>query len=63
MKQNLSYVEVLVEILDWKVERFMNKEVAFVKGLWRNHLVEGSTWKVEANIMSQYPYLHSLILD
>ncbi|WMV08821.1 hypothetical protein MTR67_002206 [Solanum verrucosum] len=45
--ENLSYEEVSVEILDWKVKRLRNKEVASVKGLWRNHLVEGATWEAE----------------
>lgn len=33
---NLTYEEVLVEILDRQVKKLRNKEVAFVKVLWRN---------------------------
>ncbi|WMV41163.1 hypothetical protein MTR67_034548 [Solanum verrucosum] len=39
--ENLSYEDVPVEILDRQVKKLRNKEVAFVKVLWRNHLVEG----------------------
>ncbi|WMV50560.1 hypothetical protein MTR67_043945 [Solanum verrucosum] len=48
--ENLSYEEVLVEILDWQVKKLRNKEIAFVKVLWRNQLVE-------ADMMSGYPHL------
>ena len=37
--ENLSYEEVPIEILDRKVKRLRNKEIATMKILWRNHLV------------------------
>ncbi|WMV29753.1 hypothetical protein MTR67_023138 [Solanum verrucosum] len=54
VNMNLSYEEVSVEILDQQVKKLRNKEVAYVKVLWRNHLVEGSTWEVEADMKSRY---------
>ncbi|WMV58584.1 hypothetical protein MTR67_051969 [Solanum verrucosum] len=57
VKENISYEEVLVEILDWEVKKLRNKEVAFVKVLWRNPLVEGATWEAEGDMMSRYPHL------
>ncbi|KAK4729777.1 hypothetical protein R3W88_022765 [Solanum pinnatisectum] len=60
--ENLSYEEVPVDILDRQVKKLRNKEVAFVKVLWRNHLVEGATWEAEADMMSQYPHLFPPIL-
>ncbi|KAK4733865.1 hypothetical protein R3W88_008126 [Solanum pinnatisectum] len=54
---NLSYEEVSVEILDRQVRKLRNKEVASVKVLWRNHLVESATWEAEADMMSRYPQL------
>ncbi|WMV50366.1 hypothetical protein MTR67_043751, partial [Solanum verrucosum] len=57
VKENLAYEEVPIEILDRQVKRLRNKKVASVKVLWRNHLVEGATWKAEANMKSQYPHL------
>ncbi|WMV37441.1 hypothetical protein MTR67_030826 [Solanum verrucosum] len=55
--ENLYYEEVPVKILDRQVKKLRNKEVASVKVLWRNHLVEGETWEAEADIKSRYPHL------
>ncbi|KAK4706922.1 hypothetical protein R3W88_033523 [Solanum pinnatisectum] len=55
--ENLFYEEVPVEILDRQVKRLRNKEVASVKDLWRNHLVEGATWEAEADMKSRFPHL------
>jgi len=60
--ENLSYEEVPVEILDRQVKRLRNKEVASVKVLWRNRLVEGATLEAEADMMSRYPYLFPSVL-
>jgi len=57
VNENLSYEEVPVEILDRQFKKLRNKEVASVKVLWRNHLVEGETWEAEADMMSCYPHL------
>ena len=57
--ENLSYEEVPIEILDRQVKRLRNKEIATVKVLWRNHLVEGATWEAEADMRSRYPNLFS----
>ena len=55
--ENLSYEEVSVEILDRQVMSLRNKEVASVKVLWKNHLVEGVIGEVEANMKSRYPHI------
>ncbi|WMV30458.1 hypothetical protein MTR67_023843 [Solanum verrucosum] len=55
--ESFSYKEVPVEILDRQVKRLRNKEIASVKVLWRNHLVEGATWEAEADMKSRYPHL------
>ena len=57
VEENLSYEEVPVEILDRQVKRLRNKEIASVKVLWRNQLVESATWEAEADMMKRYPYL------
>ena len=54
---NLSYEEVLDEILDRKVKKLRNKEVASVKVLCKNHLVEYIIWEGEADMMPRYPHL------
>ena len=43
VEENLSYEEVPVEILDRQIKRLRNKDVASVKVLWRNQLVESAT--------------------
>ena len=43
VKDNLSYEEVPVQILGRQVKNLRNKEVASLKVLWKNHLVEGAT--------------------
>ncbi|WMV41445.1 hypothetical protein MTR67_034830 [Solanum verrucosum] len=57
VKENLSYEEVPVVILDWQVKKSRNKEVASVKVLWRNQLLEGDTWEAKADMISRYPHL------
>ena len=59
VNEYLSYEEVPVEILDRQVKRLRNKEIATVKVLWRNHVIEGTTWEAEADMRSRYPYLFS----
>ena len=57
VKDNLSYEEVLFQILVRQVKKLRNKEVASVKVLRKNHLVEGATWEAEADMKSHYPHL------
>ncbi|XP_069154494.1 uncharacterized protein [Solanum lycopersicum] len=57
--EDLSYKEEPVEILDRQVKRLRNKEIATVKVLWRNHLVDGAMWEAEADMRSRYPHLFS----
>ncbi|WMV19594.1 hypothetical protein MTR67_012979 [Solanum verrucosum] len=59
VKESLSYEEVLAEILYRQVWKLRNKKVAFVKVLWRNHLVEGATWEAETDMMYNFPHLFS----
>ncbi|WMV15717.1 hypothetical protein MTR67_009102 [Solanum verrucosum] len=57
IKDNLSYEEVPVQILDRQVRRLKTKGVASVKVLWRNQFVEGATWEAEEDMKKRYPYL------
>ncbi|XP_069150471.1 uncharacterized protein [Solanum lycopersicum] len=54
-------LRVPVEILDRQVKNLRNKEIATVKVLWRNHLVEGAMWEAEAeaDMISRYTDLFS----
>ncbi|WMV58562.1 hypothetical protein MTR67_051947 [Solanum verrucosum] len=50
IKDNLSYDEIHVEILDRQVRKLRIKEVASVKVLWKNQFVEEGTWEVEEDM-------------
>ncbi|WMV09800.1 hypothetical protein MTR67_003185 [Solanum verrucosum] len=57
IKDNLSYEEIPVQILDRQVRKLRTKEVASVKVLWRNHFVEKATWEAEEDMKKRYPHL------
>nr|XP_009618048.1 uncharacterized protein LOC104110291 [Nicotiana tomentosiformis] len=53
----LSYEEVPVDVIDMQVRRLRTKDVASVKVMWSNHLVEKATWEQEEAMKEKYPYL------
>ncbi|WMV28531.1 hypothetical protein MTR67_021916 [Solanum verrucosum] len=57
IKDNLSYEEIPIQILDRQVHRLRTKDVALVKVLWRNQFVEEATWEAEEDMKKRYPYL------
>ena len=57
VKDDMSFREVPVQILDRQVKKFRNKKVIFIKVLWENHLVEGATWEAEADMKSRHPHV------
>ncbi|WMV48996.1 hypothetical protein MTR67_042381 [Solanum verrucosum] len=57
IKDNLSYEEISVQILDRQVRKLRTKEVASVKVLWRNQFVEEATWEAEEDIKKRYQHL------
>lgn len=57
IKDILSYVEVSFQILDRQVHKLRTKEVASIKVLWRNQLVEEATWEAEKDMKKRYPHL------
>ena len=50
IKEYHSYEEVPVKILDRQTRKLRDMEVVRVKVIWRNHLVEGATWGVVADM-------------
>ncbi|XP_042472221.1 uncharacterized protein LOC122054862 [Zingiber officinale] len=57
---DLSYEEVLKQILDHQVRKLRNKEIIMVKVLWGNQLMEEATWESELDIRNLYPELFGL---
>lgn len=54
--KNLTFEEEPIAILNRQVRKLRSKEIVSVKVQWRHHPVAGSTWEVESNIRSRYPY-------
>ena len=57
VKDNLSYEDVLVEIIDRQIRRLRNKEVTSVRIFWRSQSIERATWEAEAALKAKYPHL------
>ena len=48
LKENLTYEEIAVQIVDRKEQVLRNKVIPLVKVLWKNHEREAATWEPEA---------------
>ena len=59
LKENLTYEETPVQIVDRKEQMLRSKVIPLVKVLWKNHEREAATWKPEAQMRHQYPHLFS----
>ncbi|XP_070031659.1 uncharacterized protein [Nicotiana tomentosiformis] len=57
VNEELTYEEISVAILDRQVRKLRNKEIAFVKVLWRNQQIEKATWEAEEEMKNKYPHL------
>lgn len=56
-KEDLSYVEEPVQILDRKDKVLRTKTIPMVKVLWRSHAIEDATWESAEEMQKQYPHL------
>ena len=59
LKENLTYEEIPVQIVDRKEQVLRSKVIPLVKVLWRNLEREAATWEPEAQMRRQYPQLFS----
>ena len=57
LKDNLTYKEQPMQIVDRREQILRNKVIPFVKVLWGNHGIKEATWESEAQMLSQYPQL------
>ncbi|GFZ15639.1 hypothetical protein Acr_25g0000480 [Actinidia rufa] len=57
MREDLSYVETPIEIIDRRDQVLRNKVIPLVRVVWRNHSYEESTWEREDEIRERYPSL------
>ena len=59
LKENLTYEETLVQIVDRKEQVLRSKVIPLVKVLWKNHKREVATWEPEVQMRRQYLQLFS----
>ena len=59
LKDNLTYKEQPMKIVDRREQILRNKVIPLVKVLWWNHEIKEATWESEAQMRSQYPQLFS----
>ena len=57
LREDLSYVEEPVQILDRKDQVLRTKIIPLVKVLWRSHSMEEATWESEESMKHDYPHL------
>jgi hypothetical protein len=57
IKDDLSYEEVPIEILDRKEHMLRTKSIPLVKVLWKNHALKEASWEREDIMQSRYPSL------
>ncbi|KAA0038428.1 Chromo domain-containing protein [Cucumis melo var. makuwa] len=57
LKEDLSYREEAVQILDRKEQVLRNKMIRLVKVLWIHHGIEEATWESEDQMRRSYPTL------
>ena len=59
IKDNLTYEEVPIQILDHKDQVLRTKIISLVKVLWKNHTVEEASWEQEDEMKLNYLELFS----
>ena len=57
LREDWTYEEEPVQILDRREQQLRNKVIPLVKVLWRNHLIEEATWEPEFQMRQQHPHL------
>ena len=57
LKENLTYEETPVQIVDSKEQVLRSKVIPLFKVLWKNHEREAATWEPEAQMRRQCPQL------
>ncbi|KAL5566261.1 hypothetical protein UlMin_029425 [Ulmus minor] len=57
LRQDLTFEELPVKILDREEKELRRKKIRLVKVLWKNHEVEEATWEREDEMRAKYPHL------
>ncbi|XP_028125996.1 uncharacterized protein LOC114322780 [Camellia sinensis] len=62
LKDDYTYEERPIQIVNRRVKRLRNKEIPLVKIDWKNHGGTYATWETEEDMMRRYPELFPLNL-
>ena len=57
VREDLSYVETSIKIVDRRDQVLRNKIIPLVRVVWQNHSWEESTWEREDEVREHYPSL------
>ena len=57
VKENLTYVEEPIQILEKMEKKLRNKSILYVKVLWKHHKVAEATWELESKMHEKYSVL------
>ena len=57
LREDLTYEEQPIMILDREFKVFHRREIPLVKVLWQYHGVEEATWQMESEMREKYPFL------
>ncbi|GKV13621.1 hypothetical protein SLEP1_g24612 [Rubroshorea leprosula] len=57
LREDLTYDEHPIRILDFKEMVMRRRTIRFVKVLWDNHSVEEATWELESKMRQEHPHL------
>ena len=59
VKENLTYMEEPIQILERTERKLRNGSIPYVKVLWKHHKVAEATWELESEMREKYPALFS----
>nr|CAD1820657.1 unnamed protein product [Ananas comosus var. bracteatus] len=60
LHEDLSFEEQPVKILAREVKKLRNRDIPYVKVLWRNHGEREATWELESALQKRYPHLFQM---
>ncbi|XP_057997736.1 uncharacterized protein LOC110659141 [Hevea brasiliensis] len=63
LREDLTYEEEPVEVIDREEKVLRNKAIPFVKIHWSNHSKKEATWEREEDMRAQYLHLFALLGD
>ena len=56
LREDLTYEEQPIMILDQEVKVLCRREIPLVEVLWQYHGVEEATWELESEMREKYPF-------